>query len=368
MAGVVISVRTPLPIDGSSATRVRHESPVTTHRPSEAQPETSPAENRPLAAIGRSPAAVEAAHLEVSAVERRLALLADETGAIVAVPETTIPPVETIPVETSPAAETVPTTTIEDFGQPTLWLDSFSSAGVAAALLPGDGRPVVERPQPGDESECRQEAASIELRAAGGGWDRQALAVLVRSLFECVARVNGLGDQPATSNRTWDGAGRWGFSNLAEQVGSEAVVVAYCESMGFAGHALTSNNPWGYGGLFQMGSSEMRRFGGAGSSKFDPVDNTIAAARYFLLQYGNASGWGGWSPWAVVNTNFDDDVNNQVKAPILPRFRSTDPDHRGRKGPELPDWAVDPESFEVPGWGGCPYLSSRWPVSTPLDG
>jgi hypothetical protein len=365
VAGVVATVRTPVPIEATQPSPARVDVQVTSNPPAPVLTEAVPVGNGPLAAIGRSPTPAEGAHFEVSAIERRLALVVDESGATVTVAETTIPPEAPETVETTAIA---PTETTEDFGQPRLWLDSFSSAGVAAALVPGDGRPLVERPQPTNESECRQEASLIEVKAPGGGWDRQGLAVLVGSLFECVTRVNGLGEEPATSNRTWDGAGVWGFANLAEQVASEAVVVAYCESIGFAGHALSSNNPWGYGGLFQMGSSELRRFGGPGASKFDPVDNTMAAARYFLLQYRNGAGWGGWSPWAVVNTNFDDDVNNQVKAPILPRFRSTDPENRGKRGPELPEWAVDPAAFQVPAWDGCPYLSSRWPASQPLGG
>jgi hypothetical protein len=115
-----------------------------------------------------------------------------------------------------------------------------------------------------------------------------------------------------------------------------------------------------------MGSSEMRRFGGAGASKFDPLDNGVAAAAYFLLQARAGDGWGGWGPWAVVNTNFDDEVNNKVRIPVLPRFRSTDPEFAGRRGPELPAWAVDPWSWEVPGWGGCPYTGGRWAEAAPL--
>jgi hypothetical protein len=223
------------------------------------------------------------------------------------------------------------------------------------------------RPAPVDELGCHQEARSLDLGSPTGGWDRQGLALMVRNLFVCVATVNGLAEELPTASRSWDGAERWGFASLAEQVGSEAVVVSYCESMGFADLALSGNNPWGYGGLFQMGSSEMRRFGGPGFSKFDPVDNALAAARYFLHQRRSRAGWGGWSPWAVVNTNFNDEVNDQVRAPILPRFRSTDPDFAGRRGPELPEWAVDPLSYQVPQWGGCPYTGRGWPATAALD-
>lgn len=215
--------------------------------------------------------------------------------------------------------------------------------------------------------ECRIEAADLPLTdPVSGRYDRNLVAQFVHTLFACSARVGGLGDAAPTRSRRWDAVAEWGFGSMAEQVAAEAVVVAYCETEGFDPRALTRNNPWGYGGLFQMGSSEMRRFGGAGASKFDPLDNGVAAAAYFLLQARAGDGWGGWGPWAVVNTNFDDEVNNKVRIPVLPRFRSTDPEFAGRRGPELPAWAVDPWSWEVPGWGGCPYTGGRWAEAAPL--
>lgn len=272
-----------------------------------------------------------------------------DDGALDAATTTTTPPATTTIGEE--------TTTTEGFGEPRLWLGSVS---VVAAELNTGSLPVVEIPRPDDARGCYLEAKALEVST------RNEIAGMVTQLFQCMATVSGLDEKPPTAGRSWDGANRWGFENLAQQVGAEAVVVAYCESKGFAGHAVYGNNPWGYGGVFQMGGAEMARFGGRGLSKYDPVDNTYAAANYFLYQYRSGSGWGGWSPWAVVNTNFDDEINNQVRVPVLPRFGSTDPGYRGRRGPELPEWAVDPSAWEVPGWGGCPFGGGRWPTAQPL--
>ena len=215
-----------------------------------------------------------------------------------------------------------------------------------------------ERPAPQTGAECRDRAREVDL-APGGSWDRTAIAQMTWSLFDCVLTVNGLGAVAPTQTRTWNGATTWGFESLAEQMAAEAVVVSYCESIGYRHSALTGNNGFGYGGLFQMGSTEMRRFG-AGGSRYNVVDNAYGAVNYVYYQYINRNGYGGWSPWAVVNTGFDDEVNNQVKIPILPRFRSVDPEYKGRRGPELPEWAVNPWLSDVPSWQGCPYNGGRW--------
>jgi hypothetical protein len=209
---------------------------------------------------------------------------------------------------------------------------------------------------------CYQKAKGKRL---DGDFRLNLIAQMTHDLFECVTALEGLNKVEPTTSRRWNGAKIWGFQSLSEQLAAESVVVAYCESLGFAGHALHGTNPWGYGGLFQLGRTEFNRFDAVGGSRFDPADNAYAAARYLLFQYRNRAGWGGWSPWAVVNTNFDG-VNDQVKVPILPRFASTDPDFIGRRGPELPSWAVDPWAFVVPEWNGCPYNGYRWPAAARL--
>ncbi len=228
-----------------------------------------------------------------------------------------------------------------------------------AAAVPARAVPVIDPTTP---EECYERARSMPLD------DDHAnlIAQMTHFVFECVTDVEaGLGATDPTSNRRWDARRTWGFQSLAEQVAAEAVVVGYCESLGFSSRAIRSTNPWGYGGLFQLGATEFRRFAGVAQSRFDLVDNSYAAARYFVFQYRNRAGWGGWSPWAVVNTNFDG-VNDQVRVPILPRFASTDPEFQGRRGPELPAWAVDPWSYRVPGWNGCPYTGGRWPKADRL--
>ena len=189
--------------------------------------------------------------------------------------------------------------------------------------LPGD------RPAPSTGAECRDLAREVDL-TPGGRWDRTAIARMTWSLFDCVLTVHGLDEQPPSIVRGWDGSAL-GFESLAEQMAAESVVVSYCESIGYRPTALTGTNGFGYGGLFQMGATEMRRFG-AGGSRFDPVDSAYGAVNYVWYQYANRNGWGGWSPWAVVNTNFDDEVNDAVKVPVLPRFRSTDPEFRRAAG------------------------------------
>jgi hypothetical protein len=214
-----------------------------------------------------------------------------------------------------------------------------------------------ERPAPSTPAECKERAREIDL-TSDGHWDRNAIARMTWSLFDCVLTVKGLHDVAPSRVRGWDGAAL-GFESLAEQMASEAVVVSYCESIGYQHRALTGSNGFGYAGLFQMGQTEMRRFG-AGGSRYDPLDNAYAAVNYLWYQYANRNGWGGWSPWAVVNTNFNDEVNDRVKVPVLPRFRSTDPEFSGRRGPELPAWAIDPWLNDVPSWNGCPTTGGRW--------
>ena len=217
--------------------------------------------------------------------------------------------------------------------------------------FPGD------RPLPATGAECRERARERDL-APDGSWDRTAIARMTWSLFDCVLSLHGLDEVAPSSVRGWDGSAV-GFESLAEQMAAEAVVVSYCESIGYRHSALTGTNGFGYGGLFQMGATEMRRFG-AGGSRFDPVDNAYGAVNYVWYQYANRNGWGGWSPWAVVNTNFNDEINDRVKVPVLPRFRSTDPEFRGRQGPQLPEWAVNPWLADVPSWRGCPHNGGRW--------
>lgn len=235
--------------------------------------------------------------------------------------------------------------------------------GDVASRAEASDEALIVEPIPDDPWECQERGVEMPLVDVNGAWDRNLIAEMTYTMFECVTSVAGFADVVPTSDG-WDAAGIWGFESLAQQVAAEAVVVGYCESQAFAGFALTSNNPWGYGGVFQMGATEMRRYGFSGASKFDPVDNVYSAATYFVAMNRRGAGWGGWGPWAVVNTGYNDEVNDRVKVPVLPRFTSTDPDYRGRRGTELPAWAVDPWSYSVPAFNGCPTTGGRWQEAT----
>jgi hypothetical protein len=278
-----------------------------------------------------------------------------------------VAPVVSAPSATSPDEPTVlaaPAAPTPASGQldPALQLVE----GVPQAAVASD-RALVVAPIPDDPFGCHERAASLPLLDAGGTYDRNLVAQLTHTLFECVASVHGYADVEATSTSAWDGAGIWGFASMAELVAAESVVVGYCESQAFAPFAISGDNPWGYGGVFQMGDREMRLFGFDGASKFEPVDNVYSAAIYFMSGVERGFAWGGWGPWAVVNTGYNDEVNDKVKIPVLPRFVSTDPEFRGRRGVELPAWAVDPWRYEVPDFDGCPFTGRAWPDAVPLE-
>lgn len=265
------------------------------------------------------------------------------------VPTTTTTTVPTTTTMVAPSTTTTASVASDDAGFRLTGLDQVEDPPVAAD----------------DLDECRQRLRGFSL-TVDGEVDRNAVAQLTYSAFLCVLTVEGLDRHPPEPGRGWDPAS-WRFTSLAEQAAAEAVVVGYCESIGFDPDALFDVNPWGYGGLFQMGSREMRQFGPEGGDRLSPADNAVGAATYFVWMQRRGGGWGGWGPWAVVNTNFNDEVNDRVKVPVLPRFASTDPDYRGRRGAELPAWAVDPWSFEVPEWNGCPTTGGSWPEAQPLE-
>ena len=266
--------------------------------------------------------------------------------------------------------EFVETTVVEE--DPAEGFESIEFSGAATIDLVGaagraeaSAQAVVVQPIPDDPFECHERAGELPLRDDNGVYDRNLVAQMTHSLFECVASTGGLNDVAATTSG-WNAAAIWGFENMSQLVAAEAVVVGYCESVAFAPSAIGGNNPWGYGGVFQMGNREMRMYGFPGASKFDPVDNVYSAATYFMSGVRRGHGWGGWGPWAVVNTGYNDEVNDRVKVPVLPRFASTDPEYKGRRGVELPEWGVDPWSWEVPAFNGCPVTGRAWPSSQPL--
>lgn len=154
-----------------------------------------------------------------------------------------------------------------------------------------------------------------------------------------------------------------GMTNKAQQVASEAVVVSWCESVGYSARG---DNGYGYAGVFQMGEAEAARWipgyqPGTGM-RDDPIANTLGAANYYFAGHGNPAAWDGWSPWAVVWTDYGG-PNDHVVVPVLPRFASTDMDDNGNGtsyfgqfGPELPRWAVNPfvDGIVPTSYGGAP--------------
>ncbi len=80
----------------------------------------------------------------------------------------------------------------------------------------------------------------------------------------------------------------WIASTWPVELVDDAIDVAWCESRGKPG-AVNGR----YGGLFQIGPTEWRKFGRG--NRFDPIDNSAAAYRYY--QYSAKYTGNGWRPW-----------------------------------------------------------------------
>jgi hypothetical protein len=186
--------------------------------------------------------------------------------------------------------------------------------------------------------------------------NKQSVAIAIKTIFYCELSSAGLTAVAPIEGPNYP-AGKY-FSNLAEQVSSEAVLVAFCES----GLDVTAGEGGRYVGLFQMGIDEINAYGGQGAPRTDARTNVTAAARYWLAGW-KTSKWGGWGPWAVVNTDFWE-TNRAVLRPAVGRFPSTHPSAEGKFGPDLPLWAVDPSKHWGP-VGGCgeyAYAGKTWPL------
>jgi hypothetical protein len=198
--------------------------------------------------------------------------------------------------------------------------------------------------------------------AAGGlpvGATPQQVARVIYEVFYCHAAAGGLDQQAAPSSQ-------YGFKNKAQQIASEAIVVGWCESIGY--QAATSTNPYGYTGIFQMGAWETRTYIPGGDARNSHA-NIVGAARYYMA--GSGRKWDGWGPWAVVNTDYatvkasnGTMPNYHVRYPVLDRFPSTHPETRGAFNPVgLPGWALNPYQDAFPGSfsaaGGCPVTKGK---------
>jgi hypothetical protein len=191
--------------------------------------------------------------------------------------------------------------------------------------------------------------------------DKRSVAVAVKNIWYCEMQANGFASLAPVDGPRYPASKH--FTNLAEQISSEAVVVAYCES----GFNATSQSWAGYTGVFQMGEWEMDTYGG-GASRVDALANIRAAAKYFVASYkvNQGLGWAGWGPWAVVNTDYWE-TNRAVLRPVVGRFASSHPDATGQYGPDLPNWAIDPSRYWEPE-GSCSvaYSGKNWPTATEL--
>ena len=174
--------------------------------------------------------------------------------------------------------------------------------------------------------------------------NKQNVAVNIKDIWLCELNAAGFNSLPVDSGPTYMAENY--FENLAQQISSEAVVVAYCES----GLNYNSGSDGKYQGLFQLGEDEVVKFGD-NTNRLDSINNIRTAARYFVASYKNnhGKGWAGWGPWAVVNTNYYK-TNPNVLVPIIGRFKSTNPERLNQYGPDLPRWAIDPNAL----WGKGP--------------
>ena len=177
--------------------------------------------------------------------------------------------------------------------------------------------------------------------------NKQNVALNIKDIWLCELNAAGFNSLPVDSGPNYMAENY--FENLAQQVSSEAVVVAYCEST----LNFNSGGNGKYQGLFQMGEAEVVKFGD-NTNRLDAINNIRAAARYFVASYKNnhGKGWAGWGPWAVVNTNYHE-TNPNVLVPIIGRFKSTNPERLNQYGPDLPKWAIDPNTL----WGKGPSQS-----------
>jgi hypothetical protein len=177
--------------------------------------------------------------------------------------------------------------------------------------------------------------------------NKQNVAVNIKDIWLCELNAAGFNSLTVDSGPNYMAENY--FENLAQQISSEAVVVAYCESS----LNYNSGGDGKYQGLFQLGEDEVVKYGD-NTNRLDAINNIRAAARYFVASYKNnhGKGWAGWGPWAVVNTNYYK-TNPNVLVPIIGRFKSTNPERLNQYGPDLPKWAIDPGTL----WGKGPSQS-----------
>jgi hypothetical protein len=187
---------------------------------------------------------------------------------------------------------------------------------------------------------------------------QRSVAVGVKTLWYCELAKNGFTAIPPR-----DGPGQYKpttwFDNFAEQIASEAVLVAYCES-----RLRPANASGSYKGVFQINDTEMRAGGMDARLWSDANANITAAARLWLQLYKTANPYEGWSRWATVNTEKYLPGASSIKIPVIGRFMAVPNSPRAGEisGMPLPNWVIDPTSY----WGGLGDCASSLGEGKPM--
>lgn len=172
--------------------------------------------------------------------------------------------------------------------------------------------------------------------------DKRSVAIAVKQVWYCELSKQGLANLPPRNGPGSYTGKKW-FKNLADQVSSEAVLVAYCESS-----FNPSSGGGSYKGVFQMGPNEMKTFSKNPERWMDPEENIRAAVKYWSYGYRSGGENSGWRPWAVVNTQWYGEAN-PIQRPIIGRFKARPPSPSAGEatGLPLPNWAISPSEY----WG-----------------
>lgn len=178
--------------------------------------------------------------------------------------------------------------------------------------------------------------------------DRRSVAIMVKQLWYCKLAAKGFTSIPARNGPGQYTASQW-FKNLAEQVASEAVLVAFCES----GLNPRSGATKTYRGLFQMGPSELENSGVDPDQWADAIANASAAAEYWVYGFRTGSNLEGWRAWTPVNTQWYSE-SNPIEVPIVGRFKARAPSPQAgtTSGLPLPNWSINPSRYWGPS-GSC---------------
>jgi hypothetical protein len=184
--------------------------------------------------------------------------------------------------------------------------------------------------------------------------DKRSVAIAIKSIWYCILASEGFTSLPPRQGNGEYKERDW-FSNYAQQISAEAVVVAFCES----GLDPSASPGKPNRGVFQMSNSELESFGVRSELWNDAALNITAAARYFVSEFNKNTLYEGWGPWASVNTQRFGKTNS-YSFPVIGRFPASPPSLNAgdKSGLALPNWAIDPEKY----WG--PTVSCKTAVDS----